>query len=153
MTTDKRKNFKWKSKYYEYLILRFLIIIAFSWLFINLLIYSGKEIVEMFGNRELYGRAKKRGAIVLGRFLATKWGKPGIVIPSFLMLLGAIYYFLKEYFEFRRFLKKDKLYRQGLVDNLFDDNKPRSIFQIIKWVFSKKERSIRHNLSTNYKII
>jgi|WetSurMetagenome_2_1015567.scaffolds.fasta_scaffold248685_1 hypothetical protein len=143
MNLGKGKNFKLKSKYYEYLILRFLILFVFSWLFVETIMYSEVELFEMFANRKLIGIAKQRGAILLERFIVRNWGKQGMVIAAGLILSGALYFFLKEIFEFRRFLKKEKLFKQGLVDNMYDDHKPRRIFQIIKWVFSKKERNNR----------
>jgi hypothetical protein len=143
MLIDKRRIFKLKSKYYEYLILRFLILGVFSWLFVKTIMYSEIELYGMFANQKLIGIAKQRGAILLEKFIVRNWGKQGMVIAAGLILSGALYFFFKEFFEFRRFLKKEKLFKQGLVDNMYDDYKPRSIFQLIKWVFSKKERNTR----------
>jgi hypothetical protein len=143
MKLGKGNNFKWKSAYYRNLIGLSVFVIAFTWLFVNTIMLTEEQIFDLFMNRGLIGRARQRMAIGIEKFIVRNWGKNGLVITNMVITAGAYYIFLKEFFEFRRFLKKEKLFKQGLVDNMYDDHKPQSIFQLIKWVFSKKERNTR----------
>jgi hypothetical protein len=143
MKLGKGNNFKWKSTYYSNLVIMTIFVIAGTWLFFRTLMHSDQEIFDLYMNRDLIGRARQKMAIGIEKFIVGNWGKNGLVITNVIIASGAYYFFLKEFFEFRRFLKKEKLFKQGLVDNMYDDHKPQSIFQIIKWVFSKKERNTR----------
>jgi hypothetical protein len=145
MKLGKGNNFKWKSTYYSNLVIMTIFVIAGTWLVFRTFMHSEQEIIDLYMSRDFIGRARQKMAIGIQKFIVSNWGKQGLEITYGTIAFGAYYLFIKEFFEFRRFLKKEKLFKQGLVDNMYDDHKPRSIFQIIKWVFSKKERNTRQN--------
>lgn len=132
-------NFKLKSSYYRNIIGLCIFVLIFTWLVYRTLIHSEQELFDLYMNRGLIGRSRQRMSIGIQKFIVSNWGKQGLVITYGIITLGTYYLFVKEIFEFRRFLKKEKLFKQGLVDNMFDDHKPRSIFQLIKGIFNKTD--------------
>jgi hypothetical protein len=141
--TKKEKYFKERSTYYTHFFIYTGWLVLVCWTFNFFFGFTENEISKSFINQELIGSSSQRMSGAIQEILARKFGKKGILGLTFVGILIGIYAFYKDIFEFRRFLKKEKLFKQGLVDNMYDDYKPRSIFQLIKWVFSKKERNTR----------
>ncbi len=107
--------------------------------------YSEQELVQRFGDQELIGSSNQRGAQAIQMLIVNNFGKEGVVFSALLFLLGALHYLIKEIKEFKRFLKKDKLYNQGLVFDLYDDYKRPSIIQSVKKFFSKASKPTKRS--------
>ena len=141
-----RKNFKSKSTYLIHFINYTIWLAGGLWFLLWGLSASEKELLEMFSDQELTGSSSQRGAQVIEAFLVSKWGKPGLLSIPILVVLGILYYFYKDIFEYIRFLRKDKLYRKGLVDNLYDDYQSRTIVQRVKGLFGKGKNGKRKSV-------
>ncbi len=102
----------------------------------------------MFGEQELIGGSNQRGAQAIQMLIVNTWGKAGMIGFAGLFIWGAIHYLIKEIKEFKRFLKKDKLYNQGLVFDLYDDYKPTPMLKRIKNLFSKAPKPTRRSYPT-----
>lgn len=94
-----------------------------------------KEIIEHYINGAS-GANLKNGAIV--NLIYTIGGKTGCIIFLILSIFLLSYITLKEIFKLRRFLCKERLFKQGLVADMDDDHVSRSLFVILKGLFSRK---------------
>lgn len=137
-----KKNFKQPKEYCFNFFILGVFIIATIWVFWTLLGDSEENIIEMFGKRELIGSSSHRGIIGIERLLANRCGKAGIMaVPVIAMLIGIVK-LRKEILEYVRYTRKNRLYKQGIVTDLYDDYKPLSLFkQLIS--FFKRKKDIR----------
>ncbi len=143
--SKKQKNFKHPRAYWCEIVIG----VVFLTLFIDTTIWglnkTEAELIEMFGNQELRGGAKQIRAIVIERFLANKWGKTGIMAVPVIGILGSIYFLYKEIFAYVRYIKKSRLFKLGLVSDLYDDYQPTPILKRIKNLFTKKPKQNKRN--------
>lgn len=112
---------------------------------------------EVRGNwlyQELSGDAKGRGAQGIQMLLVYYFGKNGIMFVLVLSVLGFTYHMIKEIREFKRYIKKDRLFRMGLVNDLYDDYKPKSLREHIILLFRKeKDKIIRKKYPSRKKML
>lgn len=85
------------------------------------------------------GATIKTTAIIA--FIYTLWGRVGcmifLCIGSFLL----IYSTMEEINTLRRYLRKEKLYKMGLVSDMDDDEKPKGLIKSIIQLFHKSKSS------------
>ena len=139
------KKFKSNSTYIVRFAIYIIGIIAFSWVLIRLFNATEQELVQRYSEQELIGGASQRGSKALQRFLINKFGKEGLIAIPLLVIIGVVYELLKELSEYFRFLKKSKLFRQGIVNNLDDDYESVSIFKRIRNLFGSKSKKYPSN--------
>ncbi len=60
-------------------------------------------------------------------------------------ILGSIYFLYKEIFAYVRYIKKSRLFKLGLVSDLYDDYQPTPILKRIKNLFTKKPKQNKRN--------
>jgi len=139
----KIKVFKRKSNYIYDLLFRLGVLSLTIWWFSWLNGYAEQELLEIFGEQDLIGSSGQRGAQVIQMLIVNKLGKLGMTSLATVFVIGALLLFINEFREFIRFLKKDKLYKQGLVNNLEDDYVPVSFFQAIRNFFQPKNKKTK----------
>lgn len=137
----KKRVFKRKSTYFYLLIFRLGVIALTVWWFSWVSGFREEELIKIFGYQDLIGSSGQRGSQAIQMLIVNIWGKKGIVVLASIFVLGALYYLIKEIREFRRFLRKDRLYKQGLVNNLYDDNPPPGFFKLIYLLFTRKKEA------------
>jgi len=140
MEDKKRKIFKRRFIYIQLLLLRVFVFLLSIWFFFQICRYNEQELIEMFGEQELIGSSNQRGAQAIQMLIINTWGKTGIIVCALLFISGALHYLIKEMKEFKRFLRKDKLYNQGLVFDLYDDYQPVPMLKWIKNLFLEKSK-------------
>ncbi len=128
--------------------LRLFVLVLSIWFFWQIYGSGEQELIDRFGDQELIGSSNQRGAQAIQMLIVNTWGKAGMVGFAGLFVWGAIHYLIKEIKEFKRFLKKDKLYNQGLVFDLYDDYKRPFIIQSVKKFFSKAPKPTRRSYPT-----
>lgn len=134
-----KKNFKQPREYWFNFIILGVFLLGAIWIFLLLLGDSEEMIVEIFGNQKLTGSSSHRGVIGIERFLANRFGKAGIMaVPVVAMLIGMVK-LRKEILEYVRYARKNRLYKQGLVSDLYDDYKPLPFFKALTSFFKRKE--------------
>lgn len=148
-----KKVFKRKPVYIYWLVFRLFVVALTLWWWFWINSYTEKELVNIFGKQELIGGSGQRGAQVIQMFIVNNFGRPGMVVLASIFVLGALYYFIKELYEFKRFLRKDKLYNQGLVNNLEDDYEPKSIIQLLKNLFKPKPKILTKKYPSKKQIL
>jgi hypothetical protein len=132
MKLSKNKYFRANTEYYFRMIVFAFAITGSMFLFFWLLSTNEEDLVDIFGQQESSGNSSHRGVQAIEMILVKCFGKFGVVTIPILAIIEFSYFLIKEVFEFSRFLKKDKLYKQGLVNNLEDDYIPVSFFQAIR---------------------
>ncbi len=125
--------------------LRLFVLVLSIWFFWQIYGSGEQELIDRFGDQELIGSSNQRGAQAIQMLIVNTWGKAGMVGFAGLFVWGAIHYLIKEIKEFKRFLKKDKLYNQGLVFDLYDDYKRPFIIQSVKKFFSKAPKPTKRS--------
>ncbi|HTO15344.1 MAG TPA: hypothetical protein VLZ83_06220 [Edaphocola sp.] len=133
------KKFQPPSVYYTHL---FIYVCGF-------LLSLGALIFEMFIDEEILlthikervisGNAQHMRAIIIQKLIAHYLGKSGLMAISIIALLGfgiALYY---KVYELIRYYRKNKLYVNGLVNNLDDDNPPPNFFKHIYLLLKRKK--------------
>ncbi|MFW6247398.1 MAG: hypothetical protein ACOC22_04495 [bacterium] len=131
------KHFKTKSQYHTYFFLNLVGFAGTIWMFFWMINSSEQELINIFSNQELSGSSGQKGAQAFEQFLVNKWGKEGLLAVPIVGIIGILYISYKEIFEYIRFLRKDKLFRQGLVDNMYDDYQPKGVIRTIKSFFAR----------------
>lgn len=147
---QKKKLFKQKKDYCYSLMLKTLAFFVTIWLFEWIFFSSEQFLLDHFGSQELIGSSGQREAQVLEMLVVNNFGKSGMVIMTGVLVLGTLYYLIKEFREFKRFLKRDKLYKQGLVNNFEDNYMPVTLFQAIRNLFKPKMKRIKEYPSEKY---
>ncbi len=100
------------------------------------------EVYENFTNQELIGSSNQRGVQNIQMFLVSNWGKKGLVIGMSIAAIFIIDEVYKIIFTLRRYRKKLKMYRKGLVDNLNDYHKQLGIIGHIRYeIKNRKNRN------------
>lgn len=134
-----KKNFKQPKEYWFSIFCFVSLVAAAIWFFYLFSGVSEERIVEIFGNQKLTGSSSHRGVIGIERFLANRFGKAGIMaVPVVAMLIGIVK-LRKEILEYVRYARKNRLYKQGLVSDLYDDYKPLPFFKALTSFFKRKE--------------
>lgn len=138
----KTRYFKSRKRYY-YSIASWTIISILGLIFClgDIIFTNEKELITKLTTRELTGSSGQRGAIMFVSFLAKHFGKQGLLIFFFFaeyLILEMLY---KEISEYRRLLFREKLIREGLraPDDYVDDERPLSVWQIAKKLFTSKK--------------
>ncbi len=106
---------------------------------------SEADLIKEFGDQKLIGSSGQRGAQAIQMFVVNNFGKSGMIGMAIIFVIGSVYFLIKKIKEFKRFLKKDKLYNQGLVFDLYDDYKRPSIIQSVKKFFSKAPKPTKRS--------
>jgi hypothetical protein len=139
------KKFKSNSTYITRFAIYIIGVIAFSWVLIRLVNATEQELIQRYSEQELIGGASQRGAKALQRFLINKFGKEGLVAVPLLVIIGVVYELFKELSEYSRFVKKSRLFRRGIVNNLDDDYETVSIFKRLRNIFDSKSKKYPSN--------
>jgi len=142
--------FKNKTTYFINLTILATILSLSIWLFIQTLFFTEAEIIEMFAEQDLIGASSQRGAQSIEMFVAKFFGKIGFLVISGLAILAFTYLFSKELQALIRFLRKGKLFKDGDVNNMYDDYVPSSFLQFIRNLFKHKKKSIKDYPSEKY---
>lgn len=150
---EKRKVFKQRNKYYYSFILRCILLLQIICGLYWVVEFTEYEAYDFFVQRDLIGGSGQRTAVLIQKLIVKNWGRTGMIIFISIILFFALYYFVKEILEFRRFLKKDRLYKHGLVHDLYDDYEPKSLLQIAKSLFKKQtyKRRVKYPKSRDIK--
>jgi len=148
----KKKVFKRKIDYYKDLTFKIIFFSINLWLIYRIGSKSEIELIRQYGVQELMGSSGQRSAQAIEMVLINTWGKAGLLGFLFIFLSGVLYSMVKEILEYRRFLKKDRLYNMGLVNNLYDDYQPKSIIQILKGLFRKKQKVRKKQYTSSKKM-
>lgn len=133
-----QKKFKPNSIYMYHLLIYIVGFILSLYTFIRFINSTEQELVDIFLRQELTGSAKQRGAQAIERIIVYYLGKEGIVAVPFIGVIVLLNKFIKELLEYLRFLKKNKLFRQGLVNNLDNDYIPTPFLKRLKNIFKAK---------------
>ena len=131
MGLNNNKKFKSKKTYIIHFIIYIIGITFGIWILFFLINLTEQEVIDIFLSQELIGSAKQRGAQALQRFIIYNFGKRGLLLIMSLIVIGIFYEMLKEFAEYLRFIKKTKLFKQGLVNNLDDDFPRQNVFKFI----------------------
>ncbi len=145
---NKRKNFKYRGRYYSEILIGFIFLAMSIWIFIDGVTSTEQELLERFGDQELIGGAKQMQAIVIKRLLVNTWGKAGIMAVPVIGILGSSCFLYKEVFAYIRYIRKSRLYNQGLVFDLYDDYTPTPIVKRIKNLFTNKPKQTKRSYPT-----
>lgn len=142
MGINNKKKFKSNKTYITYCVIYIIGVSLISWVLIRLINSTEQELIVRYSKQELIGGAKQRSAQALQSLLVNKLGKSGLVAIPIIGLFFLIYEMLKEFAEYLRFIKKSKLFKQGLVNNLDDDFPRQNVF---KFLYRKivKEKSYK----------
>ena len=104
---------------------------------------SENEAYSQFANRTLTGDSQHRFSIFLTNTLVKTFGKMGLVVLLFLIMLLGIYLLIQEIKEFKRYKQKCRLYHEGLIENfydIYDDYERQSLLTKIKNLFLRKNK-------------
>ncbi len=147
-TNKKQKNFKHLGAYYSEILIVTIFLFSMIWLFFSLRNETQQDIVERIVNQELIGGSRQMQAIVIKRLLVNTWGKAGIMAVPVIGILGSSCFLYKEVFAYIRYIRKSRLYKKGLVFDLYDDYKPTPMLKRIKNLFSKAPKPTRRSYPT-----
>ena len=139
------KKFKSNSTYITHFVIYIIGISLAVWVLFRLTNSTEQELINRYSEQELIGGASQRGAQALQRMLINKFGKFGLVAIPLIGVIGLLNVLLKELFEYSRFLKKSKLFRRGLINNLDDDYESISIFKRVRNLFDSKSKKYPSN--------
>jgi hypothetical protein len=138
------RNFKRKSQYFSHFILYLIWLSGGIWILVWGLKTPERELIDFFSNQELSGSSSQRGAQIIEQILANKFGKLGLLSVPVFGILGILYLFIKDLKEYMRYIHKNKLFKAGLVDNLDDDIRQKSIIKSIRDTFSIKKNKKKY---------
>jgi hypothetical protein len=138
------KKFKSKKQYYIHLLFDLIGLSIAIWLISWIITTNEQELISYFSNQELSGSSSQRGAQIIEQILAEKWGKTGLISIPLLVSCGILYELIREIREYIRYINKEKLYKAGLVDNLDDDIRQKSIIKSIRDIFSIKKNKKKY---------
>ncbi len=147
-THDKRKP------YIVDLILITVYLIAAIWLLNSVITTPEKKVIEIYGHEELVERGSSEDTQGIRVWVVNKFGKEGLILLLTSCLMIIIYSGIESIFEYRRFLRKTKLFKQGLVQDMYDTERI-TVIQFIKNIFKKKtncnhsEKSIQKEQEKN----
>ncbi|MBR8534213.1 hypothetical protein KDU71_01460 [Carboxylicivirga sediminis] len=99
-----------------------------------------EEVYERFANQELIGSSNQRFAQQIQMFLASNWGKRGLVIGMSLISFVIINEVYSMTFTLVRYRRKLKLYKKGIVTDLNDYHKPFGIIGHLKYLIKNRNK-------------
>jgi hypothetical protein len=102
--------------------------------------FNYQMMYDLLANRELYGDAKSRFAIIFYSFLLKNFGQKGLIIFFICCLFLSIYYIWTEASAFLRYKRKTRLYQAGLIDSVYDIYDDYKSWDWLRRIFSKKNK-------------
>ncbi|TCO08789.1 hypothetical protein [Natronoflexus pectinivorans] len=149
METQTTKKFQPPSVYYTHLILY---VCGFG-LALGLLVFDifidEEVLLTHIRESEISGHAGQMRDAIIVKLIAHYLGKPGLMAIPITALLGfsiALYY---KVYELVRYYRKNRLYVNGLVNNLDDDNPPPNFFKhvYLSLTLKREEKSPKMKLN------
>src|SRR5690554_2103482 len=135
-----RKKFQPPSVYYTHVLLYIFGIGLSLGLCIYLFSPEGEILALTIKNEEISGHARQIRDSAILKVIVYYFGVSGLITISAIALLGfsiALYY---KVYELIRYYRKNRLYVNGLVNNLDDDNPSPNFFKHIYLLFTRKRK-------------
>ena len=158
MKSSKSKKFKAKSDYYRNFIFIFLFLIIGVFTSTSIIVTPEQKIVDIIMNQEVVGTIRHTRNVAIGKFIASSFGKTGVLIFISIVMVGLANELYETISEYRRMLFREKLIREGLCapDDYVDDYVRVPLWRKIANLFAKKrkkkypsEREMRESLKKN----
>ena len=145
------KKFQPPSVYYSHLFIYVCgFLLSLGLLIVDIFI-DEEVLLAHIKEREISGHAQRMRAIIIQKLIAHYLGKPGLMAIPIIALLGfsiALYY---KAYELVRYYHKNRLYVNGLVNNLDDDNPPPNFFKHIYLFLARKRKDKPPKMKLNKK--
>ena len=138
---ENKKKFEFKENIFWSMIVFLIIALADLWYNIFLCLMNTNEFDEYIKDYISTGTGTNLRSSGLVAVFYSKFGRTGCLL--FLFFCDAMVFC--QSFEYlntlRRYLRKEKLYKMGLVSDMDDDEKPKGLIKSIKQLFSKSKPS------------
>ncbi len=106
-----------------------------------LLALNNEAFIDIIEKYILSGKGATIKTTAIIAFIYTFFGRIGCIIFLCIGILLLMYSAIEEIRTLHRYLRKEKLFKMGLVSNMDDDGKPQGLIKDIRQLFCKSEPS------------